>query len=278
MPPRPSTLLASSPPATEPPTSENPTLPLLGAAAPTHGTKRKRTAAAEHTTRPHTPAPRADTVRGRGNDPRLYTPWLLLPARQRAYMEKRGTGGVVPVVWSKNQSVRGGVGALLRLLRPAGDADEKGEQAEIVVVSAQAGGTVKLVGILDVARRVLGDQGDKEGETKGEDRGWCVYTVLSSVRVPRREDGDGDKHGDGDRHEDKHGDGDKDEAEAKGQTNTLPVLSVWISRTSIPGWKSVFGEDRLRVSGEDQSRVSGEDQSRVSGEDQSRVSTPRQSS
>lgn len=185
-------------------------------------------------------------------------------------------------MWSKNQNVKSGICRLLRLVGAAseasGEASTKASSNEdraedkasgvedaMVVLSAQGEATVKLIGILDMARRIAGQgMGIREGE--GEGVKWFFYTVLGSVQMTRAKRTNGGKEGEGENAEGEDGamevDGDVDvdldesgergavkgtQHSGKEETKKVPVLSVWISRKRMVGWKEVFGEQEMVV-------------------------------
>lgn len=175
------------------------------------------------------------------------------------------------LVWSKNQKVRSGVRRLLAVLQGGCATEEKGKQRG-VVISALGAGTVKLVGGFELVRRILSQGGGRkktgDGEREEEEATWYVYTVLSSVQVPRRKQGDlgagtgiaaaveGERM-DIDLDPDQPGedaDADADKAADAVQDNptpskTTPVLSLWITQTRLPGWADTFGEMEVVVCG-----------------------------
>lgn len=282
------------------PSSQDPTLPLAEDTAQPSNTnstgdpdssskKRKRTPAAPAAVptpnHPHSSPPTSAKGTGNANTnhPALYTPWLLLPVPQRRELEKEGLGsgnnGVEVLVWTKNQNVRAAVTRVRSVLLGHVDGEGTGAGKRVIAVSAQAAGTVKVVGIVEVVRRVVaasdgGGRGEREGEGegKGEGKKWWVYTVLSSVVGPRRrrrgvqgvkggeaegeemeidegEDGDtaglqGEEEGEGGAVK-ASGDEDKD----AGAETKVPVLTVWFSRSRLSGWREAFGEEELLVCG-----------------------------
>lgn len=233
--------------STTPYSSEGPTLPILGASdEQAHiisntrpgdkSTKRKRSIdnddngddanlggdGGEVNTRQHT------------LHTSLYTPWALLPAALRNTVQQ---ADVTPVIFSKNQNVRAGVNRVKRLLgyvehQPGGDNLEATDviengSSDIIAISAQGDGTVKLVGIVELARRVVGARSGAGGGTSEEIVQWWMYTVLSSVEVGR-------KTGEG-------------KGEGGAQTKKVPVLTVWMTRRRLTAWKKVLGEQMFVV-------------------------------
>lgn len=245
-------------------TSDGPALPIIGAAnehASTKGTKRKR--ASNDVPKPEkSPVTEANGVRRENtNHPSLYEPWVLLPAKQRNDVEKQGTDKIEVVVYSRNQNVKSGISRLLRLVGAAptapddeeknvGKASEGGDA--MVVLSAQIEGTVKLVGIVDMARRIAAQGG--KGVRKEEGAKWCTYTVLSSVQMPQSEPsktGGEDQEAEADAvdvDEGEEGGAVKEtQRSEEGEMRRVPVLSVWMSRKRMAGWKEAFGEQEMVV-------------------------------
>ncbi|KAF2018115.1 hypothetical protein BU24DRAFT_165038 [Aaosphaeria arxii CBS 175.79] len=213
--------------------SEGPTLPIIGGGG--------ASTASEHTRAVETQAERGRGDKGRDNTA-LYTPWTFLPAPVRkslaARIAPRAWGEyVVPVVLTRNQNVKSGINKLERLFGEVG-----GER--IVAVSAQGDATVKVVGIVEMVKR-LGKGGEGEGEE-------CfMYLGLAEMEIQRKgEDGRGKKDGEGEGE-------DKDEFETleevkgrdkKRRAYTEPVLTVWMSKTRVPGLAEAYGEQTFRVS------------------------------
>jgi hypothetical protein len=214
----------------------------------------------------------------------LRMPWLLLPPELLEALYKRlgetfWHGNCVPVVMTRNQNIRSGVNKLKAYLgagarNPAMDVAEdvvevlKSERL-VVAVSAMGEVTTKLVGILEVLRRVVG----MDGHGVGEREEWCMYTSLSSRMVEKKDKrrlrskedrlelvggvaltkGSGVEMG-------KEGDEEdasfeptatRKETEETGEKTpkeqSVPVLTVWLSRTSIPEFENEFGEEKFAV-------------------------------
>ena len=186
------------------------------------------------------------------------------------------------IVYSRNQNVKSGIGGLLRVVGAASGAskDQAGkdqaepeqnvesghvdEEDKMVVVSAQGEGTVKLVGIADMVRRIVGEERKetvavgKDGKKEGSR--WYIYTVLSNVEVPRMgeatsEEQDGEEGNSAEAWLEAM---DVDEIEEGGavretqqsekeEMKKVPVLSVWMMRKKTPGWKEAFGEQEMVV-------------------------------
>ncbi|KAF3007682.1 hypothetical protein E8E13_009230 [Curvularia kusanoi] len=270
-------------PTTTPYSSDGPTLPIISASESSK--KRKRTAATSNTSPAATNTSTTDKKHAakapaRTNHATLYTPWELLSARERKAVEDKGTENVEVVVWTRNQNVKAGINRLKSLLGAGAGKNTSGggdgarsatvgkaagavgkEDGEgVIAVSAQGEGTVKLVGIVDVALRVIEENKGRDGMDGTK---WFVYTVLSSVLVPRgkREDAvelDGaeaaqdDVEEDAmvvDREGDEAADGEavKEVSQRTEEMKRVPVLTVWMSRWRMPGWKEVFGEREVVV-------------------------------
>lgn len=193
-------------------------------------------------------------------------------------MEARGdTRNVRVVVLSKNQNVRSGINALKLHLR-AGDgksgtsgsgardtelpmAAAAAQEERIVAVSAQGEGTVKLVGIVDLVRRITGQTARKpaDGEMGSEGVRWYMYTSLGSVVVPRKQRTEAAAAQPGEAGEDQAKDGVADAdggaaavADVTGRAEgalmrTVPVLTVWMARKRIAEFRDAFGESEFMV-------------------------------
>ncbi|KAL1648616.1 hypothetical protein SLS61_006743 [Didymella pomorum] len=259
-------------------TSDEPTLPIIGATSE-HGTKRKRaTDAPTQSKRAVTQPPKPQT---NTNHPSLYQPWTLLLPKQRSDIENKGADTVEAIVYSRNQNVRSGIERLLRVVGAApakrseeeethqgpGNEKEAGHVNDVdkmVVVSAQGEGTVKLVGIVDMVRRIVAEGRSKAvaagKDGKKEGAGWYIYTVLSSVEVARAKTATGEQRGQ--EHSDVEVNDDEAEAmdidddggavqetqqSAKEDMKKVPVLSVWMSRRTLVGWKEAFGQEEMVV-------------------------------
>jgi hypothetical protein len=180
------------------------------------------------------------------------------------------------LVFSKNQNIKSGISKLRGHL--CTDSAENGAQEttqtegkhneKIIAVSAQGDGTVKLVGIVDMVRRIVGEGGEKGGEGKA----WYMYTALSSVEMPLRLGREDHKNDNKDiEEEEEEGDAmdidvdDKDDANAAAADSTHradadkntkpkmkvhPMLTVWLSSTRLPAFRDVFGEQSFKVYGD----------------------------
>jgi hypothetical protein len=289
--------------STAPYSSEGPTLPILGGAGE-HGVplagaaergsetrhaqqaggrgskKRKHMEVAG--TLSSTQKPVTLPVRSPELEP-LRMPWLLLPPELLEALYKRlgetfWQGNCVPVVMTRNQNIRSGVNKLKAYLgagarNPAMDVAEDvvevlGSERLVVAVSAMGEATTKLVGILEVLRRVVG----MDGHGVGEREEWCMYTSLSSRMVEKKDKrrlrskenggelvggvaltkGTGVEMGkEGDEEASFEPTATRKETEETGEKTpkerSVPVLTVWLSRTSIPEFEKEFGEEKFAV-------------------------------
>ena len=169
-------------------------------------------------------------------------------------------------MFSKNQNIKAGITKIRRYIGAETSDTEaipaalKDEDA-IIAVSAQGDGTVKLVGIIDMVKRITRESvQEKEGGVK-----WYTYTVLSSVTVPRKSSAaangsanasnaadqrDEDRAEDGEAMDVDGHEGVKETQESstdEGATKSVPVLTAWMTRRRIPGFKEAFGEHEVVV-------------------------------
>lgn len=263
--------------ATPPYSSEGPTLPVIGgpeehtngdvkapdAAIPSKKRKAQDQPAGASTAAPAKPPPAAHTLH-----PSLYTPWTLLPPTLRNLLgtntRLRATHNIVPVVFSKNQNVKAGINRLKTFLGAYKDPKSSLEMPDalaqddvLIAVSAQGEGTAKLVGIVDMVRRIVGPQKceEKDGE-EGDMQEWYMYTALSSVSVdwkPKFKDAqenDSKMVGEPQNSQEEEAfepmDVDKKEEE-KVRIRNVPVLTVWMSKVRVPALGSAFGEQSFVV-------------------------------
>ncbi|KAF1942363.1 hypothetical protein EJ02DRAFT_176656 [Clathrospora elynae] len=262
--------------ATPPYSSEGPTLPIIGAtgnqkAAAAKGSKsgKKRKAqdeSASIATKKPSQTPSPPTVH-----PSLYEPWTRLPSELLkllvAQSRLRGTQNIVPVVFSKNQNVKTGINRLKTYLGtykdPASTIEipEALKQEDVVIaVSAQGEGTTKLVGIVDMTRRIVAPS-EKDKNDKERVETWCMYTMLTSVEVERKakpqdmgmEEMGGEVKKPQDTQEedafepmDIDGKG-NEKSEEPMQKRNMPVLTVWMTKKKIPAFKTAFGEQTFTV-------------------------------
>ncbi|PSN68679.1 hypothetical protein BS50DRAFT_322434 [Corynespora cassiicola Philippines] len=261
--------------------SDGPTLPIIGATTEHANTTAPATQPAPSTTtNPAKPSSQRPTKKQKvaPTDPNpaaperapnpelepLRAPWMLLPAELRAAADKRLSAGgeetawsarCVPVVFTRNQNVRAGINRLKTYLgayrNPASSIempDALGREDLLIAVSAMGEATVKLVGILEMVRRVVGV---REGQA-GDVRIWYMYTVLGSQSVVKKARKDVGK--DGGEKEDKM-ELDEEETfvpldsvrEAKSETKKVPVLTVWLAKKPVPELKNAFGEQTFQA-------------------------------
>lgn len=280
--------------------SDGPTLPLVGSSSRPQpvgnsGTKRKsssdadadadadaNTATANHKKLKTTPADHSA----------LSTPWTFLDdaLKQRVQRQIRETGAsqwtwdthCVGVVYTRNQNIRTAVNRLKLYLGHErgssgievpdvlkGDADGGGG---VIAVSAMGEATTKLVGVVELAKRVVGSSSPHSSADKNEDdmqedgagaedggtrqttaQTWYSYAVLSSRAIPASTPQDLDAATD-----------DNTTRNASSSTTTpararqsiaqgqdkprkVPVLTVYLSRRSIDALRRGFGEQKFEV-------------------------------
>ncbi|RMZ69441.1 hypothetical protein GMOD_00006252 [Pyrenophora seminiperda CCB06] len=264
--------------ATPPYSSEGPTLPVIGKidgalkATDPKNTDKKRKAqeeivntATKKVSQPQSPP----TIH-----PSLYEPWTLLPAEICKVMEAqkhlRGTQNVIPVVFSKNQNVKSGINKLKTYLGAYRDTTSTIDMPEalkaedlIIAVSSQGEGTTKLVGIMDLARRILAPNWKEED--RGEVKSWWMYTMLTSVEVERKDrvpeaagkstekakeantsqevEEEAFEPMEIDKHEAHAAATEKDSTRMK----KIPVLTIWMTNRMIPAFRNAFGEQMFPV-------------------------------
>jgi hypothetical protein len=146
----------------------------------------------------------------------LYEPWTLLPPSIRKAIEKKETnkskpknwqwlGHTIPIVYTRNQSIKSGVNRLKMLLGASplptitGEEREKVDRLQkgegMVAVSAQGDAVGKLVSVVEMTRRVVGvvapsgcgagaGAGDGEAERERGEK-WYMYTCLSNRRLEK---------------------------------------------------------------------------------------------
>lgn len=263
--------------ATPPYSSEGPTLPIIGAQEgavkvadsriPNKKRKSQERIADTATKKPSQPQS-PPTIH-----PSLYEPWTRLPAELRKLLETqkyvRGTRNVIPVVFSKNQNVKSGINKLKTYLGAYKDPastidmpDALKEEDLVIAVSAQGEGTTKLVGIVDMVRRIVAP--NTKEEDKGKVETWWMYTMLTSVEVERKikssetvgqNKAEAKKSEASQEEEEAFEPMEADEHEAqattaagsKTQTKKVPVLTVWMTKKKISALKNAFGEQSFPV-------------------------------
>jgi hypothetical protein len=257
--------------ATPPYSSEGPTLPVIGATDTSNKASKKRKSHDENldtvTKKPLQPlAPPTF-------HPSLYKPWTRLPCELLKLLEAqtrlRATHNIVPVVFSKNQNVKSGINRLKTYLGAHRDPastiempDALKENDLAIAVSAQGEGTTKLVGIVDMVRRLAAPTGKGKDENAKVEI-WWMYTQLTSVEIERKVDavGEGAQGGENvkksqttqeeeafERMDVNEPEAQKKESiEHRTQMIRAPVLTIWLTREKIPAFKSVFGEQTFSV-------------------------------
>lgn len=185
---------------------------------------------------------------------------------------------MVPIVFTRNQNVKTGINRLKTYLGAYRDPKSTIEMPDalkqddfLIAVSAQGEGTIKLVGIVDLVRRVVapgGEVGSEHG--KGVEK-WYMYTVLTHVEVEPKSKSVGQV---GTKDDEEGGAGavveaqDVDEEEAfepmdvdgpesrsgraeglgsEVKKRRIPVLTVWMTKKSVPALKNAFGEQVFSV-------------------------------
>jgi hypothetical protein len=222
----------------------------------------------------------------------LKRPWMLLPPDLLAAVYKRlgksfWEENCVPVVMTRNQNIRSGVNKLKSYLgatTPNASVKNAKEVVEVlrseclvIAVSAMGAATTKLVGVLEVLRRVVGGA-DGEVEAGGEGEGvrqreeWYMYTNLGSILVEKKARIGNKQKRDGmelvDEVPSAKGPGvetgrDGEESasfeptaadeqttetgEKTPKVKSVPILTVWLSRTSIPEFEKELGEEKFIV-------------------------------
>jgi hypothetical protein len=257
--------------ATSPYSSEGPTLPIIGATDSAKKASKKRKAqheAVDAVKKKPSQSPSPPTLH-----PSLYEPWTRLPSELLKLPETqsrlRATQNIVPVAFSKNQNVKSGINRLKTYLGAYRDSastiempDALKEEDLVIAASAQGEGTTKLVGIVDMVRRLVAPTGlERDKDEKVET--WWMYTMLTSVEVERkiktmREGANGEeeaKRTQGTQEEEafERMDVDGPEEQEKGnsrngtQMRKVPVLTIWMTRKKIPAFKNAFGEQTFSV-------------------------------
>jgi hypothetical protein len=265
--------------ATPPYSSEGPTLPIIGApddaskANEAKGSGKKRKAQDKingtATKKPSQP-PSPPTIH-----PSLYEPWTRLPTELRKLLETqkrmRATQNIVPVVFSKNQNVKSGINRLKTYLGAYRDPastiempDALKEDDLIIAISAQGEGTTKLVGIVDMVRRIVAPSGTEHGRNAKEEA-WWMYTMLTSVEVDREmktsrpmeksntytEKTQNTQENEEEAFESTDFDGHDAQGPTTGkntmQKRVIPVITVWMTKKRIPVFQNAFGEQMFAV-------------------------------
>jgi hypothetical protein len=129
------------------------------------------------------------------------------------------------------------------------------EEDCLIAVSAQGQGATKLVGIVDMVRRIVKPSG---GE--GQVETWWMYTMLTSIEVEikdrMRNSEEVEKAQESQDEEEAFEPMDVDgreqlQSKEKDRDTTkkrnVPVLTVWMTRKKIPAFKNTFGEQSFTV-------------------------------
>ncbi|KAJ5060077.1 hypothetical protein J3E74DRAFT_270650 [Bipolaris maydis] len=251
--------------ATPPYSSEGPTLPIIGAPENDSNPAKKRKA--QNSTSGTAPKKQSQQVSPHTIHPSLYEPWTRLPPDLFKLVESQtqlqAIQNIVPVVFSKNQNVKSGINRLKTYLGAYHDPastidmpDALKRDDVVIAVSAQGEGTTKLVGIIDMVRRIVAPS-SKEEVGDGVVETWAMYTMLTSIDVERKasvmevkkkeaEEIESEEEEEAFESMDVDGRGaqkEKDEVKMK----KVPVLTVWMTRKKIPAFRNAFGEQVFEV-------------------------------
>lgn len=204
----------------------------------------------------------------------LYEPFTLLPPSLRTALSSRLPSfhdNIVQVVFTKNANIKSGINKLKIYLGWSEDAamrgrayaetedtkllERLGKKETVVAATAQGDGITKLVGIVETAKRVvqLSEAGDD-----GQVQEWYMYTSLAS-RIVRKEpkqrkrDVNGEVGKVGEKKEEEVFETladiqERDEREQRAD-RTVPVLTIWMSKTRIVEFADAFGEQVFKVVG-----------------------------
>lgn len=261
--------------ATPPYSSEGPTLPIIGVlddalkadGAKVAGNKRK----AQESVNGIAPKKQSQPPSPPTIHPSLYEPWTRLPSELRKIPEVqkriRIAQNIVPVVFSKNQNVKSGINRLKTYLGAYRDTastiempDALREDDLVIAVSAQGEGTTKLVGIVDMVRRIVAPSGTEHNKNAKEV--WWMYTMLTCVDIDRevKESIPADKDNtDAERTQSTQEEAfeptnlDRQYARRPStgnstvQRRTVPVLTVWMTKKRIPVFQTAFREQTFTV-------------------------------
>ena len=136
------------------------------------------------------------------------------------------------------------------------------EEDLVIAVSAQGEGTTKLVGIVDMVRRIVAPNGKEED--KGKVEPWWMYTMLTGVEVERKikssekigqNTEEAKKSAASQEEEEAFEPMEVDGSEAQTmnnekdtvQTKKVPVLTIWMIKKRIPALRNAFGEQTFPV-------------------------------
>ncbi|KAH7084836.1 hypothetical protein BKA63DRAFT_4047 [Paraphoma chrysanthemicola] len=263
--------------ATPPYSSDGPTLPLIDGEDATKINASRSNTSALATTASKKKIPdaqkaaiasngRIDRQLGATMHPSLYEPWKLLPIEllQLAEVKLRikGAQTVLPIVFTKNQNVKGGINRLKTLLgayrdltNPIEMPEVLGQKDVIIAISAQGEGTSKLISILDMVRRIVAPHADEQDDA-GTVESWWLYTSLASVEVDMKDAIEGNGGDPSNQTQDTDEDAFEpmevdlkttDRTKEKPTTRKTPVLTAWMTKKPISSFKKAFGEQPLTV-------------------------------
>jgi hypothetical protein len=275
-------------PAT-PYSSEGPTLPIIGSANGEHAEKTELNSSTRKKRKTQEQGSEkqgiAQTQPTSTISPALYEPWTLLPSELLKLLlsqdRLRGTRNVVPMVFTKNQNIKAGINRLKTYLGAYKDEKQPLDMPDalkvgdaVIVVSAQGDGTIKLVSILDMVRRVVAPSA-REETIEGKVETWYIYTSLASVEVKRRtktasnitnnipigEKAKPTTNGEEEKPTANEDADEEDEAfepmqidaprqeqeQPQKQSIKVPVLTVWMTKKKIPSFDQAFGEQTFKV-------------------------------
>ncbi|KAL1797524.1 hypothetical protein ACET3X_004130 [Alternaria dauci] len=263
--------------ATPPYSSEGPTLPIIGVpddafkanGANVAGKKRRAQESVNGSAlKKPSQAQSPPTIH-----PSLYEPWTRLPTELRKILEVqkrlRVAQNIIPVVFSKNQNVKSGINRLKTYLGAYRDLastiempDALKEDDLMIAVSAQGGGTTKLVGIVDMVRRIVAPSGTEHNRNANEEV-WWMYTMLTSVDIdreiktstPANKGNTGAEKTQSIQEEEAFEPINLDRQDAQGpaagditiKKRTVPVVTVWMTKKRIPIFQTAFGEQTFTV-------------------------------
>ena len=202
--------------------------------------------------------------------PALYEPWTLLPREVVGLLLAQGrlasAQNVVPVTFTKNQNIKGGIIKLTTYLKA--HVDQKNpvelpealkEKACIIAISAQGEGTTKLVTIVDMAKRIVRP---KTTHTDGDGmiETWWMYTSLTSIEAEQKKTTASgcDAHvkiGEATQETQEEEAFEPMEVDVQEQRKDevpprirkVPVMTVWMTQKKVPAFKDAFGEQTFMV-------------------------------
>lgn len=200
----------------------------------------------------------AASAAGRSDLQPLYEPWTLLPDTVRKSAEKRMAtnaweDNVTSVVYTRNQNIKSGINRLKALLPSTPEREEQGaaspgKKKDLIAISAQGEATIKLTGIIDMAKRFLKPTHNTRTPPHPyiNVQTWYSYICLSNriVTQPKtsKPNGEEAKNDDEDAFESVL-DFEREEEEKKKAERNVPVLTVWLSKSRIEEFREAFGED-----------------------------------